>query len=414
MRLPYELFISLKYLRSKRKQRFISLVTFFSIIGVMVGVMTLIIVLSVMSGFEKEVRTRILDINAHIFVLSLKGPISEYQKLMNRVKQEPGIIGVAPFIYSQVMVKSDQNVSGAVLRGVEVESISKVSNLPKILKAGKIESLNTSELKHGQMLPCLIMGQELAKNLGVWVGDVVSVISPFGEITPLGQIPKVKQFLVSGIFASDMYDYDSSLIYISLQQAQQFLALGDTVTGLEVKIDEIFKARELARTLQNKLGFPFWTKNWIDMNKSLFSALKLEKTTMFLILILIIVVAVLNIGSSLIMMVMEKVKDIAILKTMGATDKDIMKIFIYQGLIIGFLGTVLGIIGGISVCLLLKEYHFIHLPQDVYSLSCLPVELRWGDIIAITLGAITLSFLSTIHPARQAARLDPVEALRYE
>jgi len=289
-----------------------------------------------------------------------------------------------------------------------------VSNLPKILKAGKIESLNTSELKHGQMLPCLIMGQELAKNLGVWVGDVVSVISPFGVITPLGQIPKVKQFLVSGIFASDMYEYDSSLIYISLPQAQQFLDLKEAVTGLEVKIDEIFKAREFARTLQNKLGFPFWTRNWIDMNKSLFSALKLEKTTMFLILILIIVVAALNIGSSLIMMVMEKVRDIAILKTMGSTDKDIMKIFIYQGLIIGFLGTVLGVIGGISICLLLKEYHFIQLPQDVYYISTLPVELRWGDIIAITIGAITLSFLATIHPARQAARLDPVEALRYE
>ena len=414
MTLPYELFISLKYLRSKRKQRFISVITLLSIIGVMVGVMTLIIVLSVMSGFEKEVRTRILDINAHIFVLSLKGPISEYQELIDKVKQQPGIIGIAPFIYSQVMVKSDQNVSGAVLRGVEVESISKVSNLPKILKAGKIESLNTSELKHGQMLPCLIMGQELAKNLGVWVGDVVSVISPFGVITPLGQIPKVKQFLVSGIFASDMYEYDSSLIYISLPQAQQFLDLKEAVTGLEVKIDEIFKAREFARTLQNKLGFPFWTRNWIDMNKSLFSALKLEKTTMFLILILIIVVAALNIGSSLIMMVMEKVRDIAILKTMGSTDKDIMKIFIYQGLIIGFLGTVLGVIGGISICLLLKEYHFIQLPQDVYYISTLPVELRWGDIIAITIGAITLSFLATIHPARQAARLDPVEALRYE
>ena len=414
MILPYELFISLKYLQSKRKQKFISLVTFFSIIGVMVGVMTLIIVLSVMSGFEREVRTRILDINAHIFVLSFKGNIVKYQQLIDKVKRQPGIIGVAPFVYSQVMVKSDQNVSGAVLRGVEVESISKVSNLAKILKAGKIESLNTSELKHGQKLPSLIMGQELAKNLGVWLGDVVSVISPFGEITPTGQIPKVKKFLVGGIFDSGMYNYDSSLIYISLHQAQQFLGLGAAVTGLEVKIAEIFRARELAETIQKKLGFPFWTRNWIDMNKSLFSALRLEKITMFLILTLIVLVAVLNIGSSLIMMVMEKVKDIAILKTMGATDKNIMKIFVYQGLIVGILGTLLGIIGGISVCLLLKEYHFIHLPQDVYSLSCLPVELRWGDIIAITLGAITLSFLSTIHPARQAARLDPVEALRYE
>jgi lipoprotein-releasing system permease protein len=414
MKLPYELFISLKYLRAKRKQRFISLITFISIIGVMVGVMTLIIVLSVMSGFEREVRTHILDINAHIFVLSLKGPISEYENLVDKIRQEHGVKGAAPFIYSQVMLTSDQAVSGAVLRGVEVECISQVSNLPKILKAGEIETLNTSKLKDEQTIPSLIMGQELARTLGVWVGDTVSLISPFGHITPLGQVPNVKQFFVGGIFASNMYEYDSSLVYISLYQAQQFLNLKDTVTGLEVKIDKIFKAREFADTLQSKLGFPFWTKNWIDMNKSLFSALKLEKFTMFLILILIILVAALNIGSSLIMMVMEKVKDIAILKTMGATDKNIMKIFVYQGLIIGFLGMVLGTIGGLSVCLLLKEYHFIQLPKDVYYISTLPVELRWSDIIAIAIGAITLGFLATIYPARQAARIDPVEALRYE
>ncbi|MCD6319536.1 MAG: lipoprotein-releasing ABC transporter permease subunit [Candidatus Desulfofervidaceae bacterium] len=412
--MPYELFISLKYLRGKRKQKFISLITFFSIIGVMVGVMTLIIVLSVMSGFEREVRTRILGINAHIFVLNFRGPFSEYQSVMNEIKQIKGVVGVTPFIYAQVMVSSGQRVSGAVLRGTDPESVSKVTNLAKILKAGTLQALNTPKTVEGQNLPGLIMGQELAKNLGVWIGDVVSVISPFGQITPLGQIPKVKRFVVCGIFNSGMYEYDSTLIYISLKDAQRFLDLAEEVTGLEVKISDIFKAKTLARKIKDKLGFPFWTKDWMEMNRSLFSALKLEKLTMFIILILIVVVAAFNIASSLIMMVMEKTKDIAILKAMGATNRNIMRIFVYQGLIIGLIGTILGVISGTSVCLLLKHYHFIQLPQGVYYISTLPVEIRLGDMVVIALGAMGLSFLATIYPARQAAQLDPVEAIRYE
>jgi len=414
MNIPYELFISLKYLRGKRKQKFISLITFFSIIGVMVGVMTLIIVLSVMSGFEREVRARILGINAHIFVLNFRGPFSQYQPIIDKIKQIKGVVGVTPFIYAQVMVSSGQRVSGAVLRGINPKTVSKVTNLANILKTGTLQSLNMPKTVDGQRLPGLIMGQELAKNLGVWMGDVVSVISPFGQITPMGQIPKVKRFIICGIFNSGMYEYDSTLIYVSLKDAQRFLDLVDEVTGLEIKISDIFKAKTLARKIKNKLGFPFWTKDWMEMNKSLFSALKLEKFTMFIILILIVVVAAFNIASSLIMMVMEKTKDIAILKAMGATNKNIMKIFVYQGLIIGLIGTILGIISGISICLLLKHYHFIQLPQDIYYISTLPVEVRLADVAVIALGAMGLSFLATLYPARQAAQLDPVEAIRYE
>jgi len=414
MKIPYELFIALKYLRAKRRKKFISTITIISVFGVMIGVMALIIVLSVMSGFEKEIRNRILGLNAHIFIFNIKGAFSNYEIVMNKIEGQKEVLGVTPFVYAQVMVNTSYSVSGALLRGIDPERIGKVSNLPHLLKVGSLSVLETKKALNNEKIPCLIMGQELAKKLGVWIGDVVFLISPFSRITPLGQLPKIKRFYIGGIFVSGLYEYDASLIFISLRDAQDFLNLGDAISGLEVRIKDIFKARKIAQLLEKKIGYPFFARNWIDMNKSLFSALKLEKIAMFIILTLIVGVAALNITSSLIMMVMEKNKEIAILRTIGATEGNIKKIFIYQGIIIGFIGTVFGVFLGIGLCLFFKHHPFIHLPKDIYYISTLPMSVRINDVIIIAIGAIFLSFLSTLYPAKQAARLDPVEAIRYE
>ncbi|KPJ64357.1 MAG: ABC transporter permease [Syntrophobacter sp. DG_60] len=411
MRLPFELFISLRYLRAKRRQAFISLTTIISIIGVSLGVMALIVVLSVMSGFEQEIRNRILGVNAHVFVFNFKGSISNYHKIVDELKKVEGVTGVSPVIYTQVILNTGERVSGAVLRGIDVNTCT---NLAGILRYGKLEELESVKEINGNYFPSIVIGKELAKNLGIWLGDTVSVISPFGRITPQGPAPKIKQFLVKGVFESGMYEYDTSLIYIPLKEAQTLLNLGRAVTGLEVMVNQIFKAKETAKKIQQDLGYPFWTRNWMEMNKSLFSALKLEKLAMFIMLSLIVLVAAAGIAGTLIMIVMEKNKDIAILKSMGATSANIMKIFVYEGLIIGSTGAILGLIGGITICLLLSHYQFIHLPKDIYYISTLPVEIRGWDIFFIVIAALTICFLATLYPSWKASRLDPVEAIRYE
>ena len=411
MKLPFELFISLRYLRAKKSQKFISLTTIISILGVSLGVMALIVVLSVMSGFEKEIRNRILGINPHIFVFSFKGNIEDYYKVAQKIKEIKGVKGVSPFIYTQVMLNTGKRVSGAVLRGIDVHTCT---NLAKILHYGRLKEIEGVEEIDGRYLPSIIIGKELARNLGIWVGDTVSVVFPFGAITPQGLSPKTKQFLVKGIFESGMYEYDCSLVYISLREAQRLLNFGDSVTGLEVTVNKIFKAKDIAREIQQFLKYPFWTRDWMEMNKSLFSALRLEKLAMFIILSLIVLVAAFNIASTLVMIVMEKNKDIAILKSMGATSTNIMKIFVYEGLIIGGIGAILGLIGGTGICTLLSHYQFIQLPKDIYYISNLPVEMKGWDIFFIVLATLIICFLATIYPSLQASRVDPIEVIRYE
>ena len=335
--MSYELFISLRYLRARRKQVFVSIITFISIAGIFLGVAALIIVLAVMNGFETDLRNKILGINSHIILMEHTGGMRDYPRVMQEVSQVPGVVAATPFIYSQAMLKNGNNVTGIVLRGLSMEDALKVINLGKI-REGKLDYLKDGERTIPGLkpelsgLPGILIGRELAKNLGVFLFETVYVVSPSGVSTPMGMVPRMKPFLVVGIFESGFYEYDSTLAYISLKNCQEFLNMGDLVTGLEIRVDDIYQADRIAKTIEKKLGFPYWGRNWMEMNKNLFSALKLEKRVMFIILSLIVLVAAFNIISALIMIVMEKNKDIAILKTMGATRTEIMKIFIFQGL----------------------------------------------------------------------------------
>ncbi len=412
----FELFVSLRYLLAKRRQTFISLITFISIAGVAVGVTALIVVLAVMNGFQDDLRSRILGITSHVVVGSFNGAFSNYQTLMKEVEKEPGVVAATPFAYAQVMISSGKNVSGAILRGIDLQTAAKVINIQENMLRGNLGDLRseTPSASGPSGQPGLILGVELCNNLGIRQGEWVTIISPSGRLTPMGQVPKSKLFQVVGIIQSGMYEYDNTLAYISLTAAQQFLGIGDTVSGVEVRLHDIYEARQIAESLRSRLGLPYWVRDWMQMNRNLFSALKLEKVVMFIILTLIILVAAFNIVSSLIMLVMEKTRDIAILKAMGATTASIRKIFVMEGFLIGISGTLLGLLGGFVLCSLLKKYQFIELPRDVYYISTLPVKMEALDVGMIALAAILISLVATLYPSRQAAKLDPAEALRYE
>ncbi len=412
--MSFEFFVSLRYLLAKRRQTFISLVTFISIAGVAVGVMALIVVLAVMNGFQNELRERILGITSHVVVNSLRGSMDGYQDVMARIAQEPDVVAATPYIYAQVMITSQRGLAGAVVRGLDPESAGRVTNVAKNIKEGRLTDLSIPEGEPTPAHPGIILGRELAKNLGVNVSDWVNVLSPVARLTPMGRAPKTQVFRVVGIFESGMYEFDNTLAYVALSVAQQFLGLGDVASGVEIRVRDIYKADQVSDALQTKLGYPYWVRDWMQMNRNLFAALKLEKAAMFIILTLIVLVAAFNIISSLIMLVMEKTRDIAILKAMGATDGNIRRIFVLQGFIIGVLGTTLGLAGGYGLCELLKKYKFIKLDPSVYNILSLPVRMETADVVVIGVAALIICLLATIYPSWQAARLDPAEALRYE
>lgn len=406
----FELFLGIKYLKAKRRQRFISVITIISILGVMVGVMALIVVLSVMNGFRADLMSKILGVNSHVLVLNLGGPFGDYRQVEQDVGREEGVVAVTPFIFTQVMLNHAGNVSGAVLRGIDPDSAGAVIGFKDMIKNGSLSSLagNVDDF------PAIIIGSELAKRIGAHAGSVVTVISPEGKLTPLGRTPNTQRFKVSAIFDSGMYEYDASMIYISLTEAQNFLALGDKVTGIEVRVKDVYQADRIGKVIQERLGYPFWTKDWKVMNRSLFSALKLEKLTMFIILTMIVLVGALNIISTLVMVVMEKTRDVAILRAMGASAKSIMSIFMFQGLLVGVVGTIAGLVCGLGICQLLAKYKFISLPSDVYYISKLPVQVEAADVSFVAGAAVVISFLATLYPSWYASRLNPVESFRYE
>jgi lipoprotein-releasing system permease protein len=410
----FEIFIAGRYLRAKRKQAFVSLITLISIAGVAIGVMALILVLGVMTGFTDDLLEKILGTNSHIVITGYGAGIENYDRTCTNLEQVSGVAATTPFIMTQVMLSSKTNVSGAVLQGIDPLGAGRVISIKENLIQGELEELADRHTFDGKELPGIIVGSELAKALGVLTGSVLTVVSPTGLLSPTGMAPRWKKFLVTGLFESGMYEYDSSMAYISLEAAQQFLKMSNQASGIWIRVNDVHNTTPVAHSIRSTLSPQYHVRDWKEMHRNLYSALKLEKTAMFIILILIIIVAAFSIVATLVMMVNEKNREIAILKSMGATAGSIMKIFMFQGLVIGTVGTLLGLSAGCLLAWLQNTYEIIKLAGDVYYIPSLTVKINFGDTLLVTLCTIGISFIATIYPALQAARLEPVEALRYE
>jgi lipoprotein-releasing system permease protein len=411
--MSFEYFIGGRYLRAKQKQAFVSLITILSIAGVMVGVMALIVVIAVMTGFDADLKGRILGGQSQIMLLRHGGGFKSYHAVITSVEKIKGVVAATPFIVTQGMLRSKSAAVGAVIRGIDPATAGRVMKTLEHLSLPESSGEKTDE-KSALQAPGVILGKELARNLGVIEGDLIYLISPHGVLSPIGHLPAMKQFKVSGFFQSGMYEYDQTFAFIHIKDAQKMLRMGDSVSGIDIRVTDIYKAREIANQIISKLGFPYWARDWMQMNQNLFRALKMERWVMAIILILIVLVAAFNIASSLIMLVMGKTRDIAILKAMGATNKSIRKIFVFNGMVIGALGTVLGLGLGLLLCTLLKHYDIYELTGDIYYFTTtLPVKIEIHWVLGIVTASLVICFLATLYPARQAARLDPVEAIRY-
>ena len=411
--MSYEFYIGGRYLRAKQKQAFVSLITILSIAGVMVGVMALIVVIAVMTGFDADLKARILGGQSQIMLMRHRGDFKDYREVITVVEQTTGVVAATPFIVTQGMLRSKSGAVGAVIRGIDPATAGRVMNT--------LDQLSLSDPGEEKMTgqstpraPGIVLGKELARNLGVIEGNLVYLMSPHGMLSPIGHLPAMKQFKVTGFFQSGMYEYDQTFAFIHLKDAQKMLRLGDSVSGIDIRVTDIYKAREIADQIVSKLGYPYWARDWMQMNQNLFRALKMERWVMAIILILIVLVAAFNIASSLIMLVMGKTRDIAILKAMGATNKSIRKIFVFNGMVIGSIGTLLGLGLGLLLCTLLKHYDIYELTGDIYYFTTtLPVKIEILWVLGIVTSAMVICFLATLYPARQAAKLDPVEAIRY-
>jgi lipoprotein-releasing system permease protein len=407
----FELAVALRYLRAKRKQTFLSVVSFISVLGIILGVMALIIALALMTGFQEDIQEKILGASAHVLIYPTGSRgIIDVDNTIKIVRQDPGVISAAPVVYGKVLVYTAAGANGILLKGIDPKQEKEVSELVTTAGPEALAALeNPDSSRDG-----IILGSDLAKTLNVERGDLVTLVSPESLLSPLGLMPKFKKLKVLGMFHSGLYEYDTSWALTSMKTAQRLFSLGDGVTLIEAKIHDIYDADKISDRLQKKLGSNYITDNWIHQNQSLFSAMKLEKIMIFITIALIVVVAAFNIVSTLVMVVLDKNKDIAILMAMGSTSRQITRIFMLQGILIGIAGTVVGAILGVSVSWLMDHYRVIRLPLDVYSIPYLPFRVQVTDFLMITSIALLITFASTLYPAYRASRINPAEALRYE
>lgn len=412
---PLELYIGLRYTRAKRRNHFISFISIISMLGIMLGVVALITVLSVMNGFHKEVRERILGMTSHATIASYQNNLIEWKEVMNLSTNHPNVLGQAPFIEAQTMLTNGQKVNGAILRGILPGYETRVSEVGDHMLSGRLDQLEAGSFD-------IILGKELALLLGVSVGDKVTVVTPQIRVTPAGAMPRLKRFSVIGIFEVGMGEYDRGLALIHMQDAAKLLKMDDAVSGVRLRLDDLYLAPQVARELAKALPGVYRVSDWTQQHRNFFSALRTEKRMMSLILFLIVAVAAFNIVSTLVMVVTDKQSDIAILRTLGISPASVMGIFMVQGATIGFVGTLLGILGGVLLSFNLEAlvkaieqiFSVNFLDPNIYYISTLPSELDWGDVRMISISAFMITLVATLYPAWRASRTQPAEALRYE
>ena len=409
MDLPFELFVALRYLLAKRKQAFISLISMISAIGVMVGVMAVLIALALMTGLQGELRDRLVGSAAHVYVLKAGG-LKEPQKEVQRLLAVPRVVGAAPIVQGKALIQADTGEQAPVeLKGVIPEQERTVTQIERAMVSGKLDALNTPS----DQPPAIILGKDLAAQLRASVGDSIRVFTTEGTLTPFGPMFRPRLFKVAGTFSLGLAEYDSGYAFIHLDVAQRVLGKSDP-DFIELRLDDMFAAQRVADSITSTFGAEYLAQDWADLNKSLFSALWLEKMAISITIGLIVMVAALNIAATLVLLVMEKNRDIAILKTMGTSAKSIRRIFVLQGLVIGVIGTVAGAVFGYTIISVLDRYKLIHVPIDVYQISYVPFILQPLDFAIVVLAALVICFVATIYPSRQASKLDPAQALRYQ